>query len=75
MATEVLTLETLDFTIRIGSTPNFSYFDLYIYMLVNNLTKRERMRFVYLIFRLNISIRPGNFYCSNNQYLENALNQ
>ena len=24
------TLETLDFTIRIGSTPNFLYFDLYI---------------------------------------------
>ena len=25
------TLETLDFKIRIGSTPTFSYFDLYIY--------------------------------------------
>ena len=25
------TLETLDFTIRIGSTPTFSYFDLYLY--------------------------------------------
>ena len=25
------TLETLDFTIRIGSTPTFLYFDLYIY--------------------------------------------
>ena len=24
-------LETLDFTIRIGSTPTFSYFDLYLY--------------------------------------------
>ena len=24
-------LETLDFTIRIGSTPTFLYFDLYIY--------------------------------------------
>ena len=23
-------LETLDFTIRIGSTPTFSYFDLYL---------------------------------------------
>ena len=25
------TLETLDFTIRIGSTPTFLYFDLYLY--------------------------------------------
>ena len=25
------TLETLDFTIRIGSTPTFSYFDLRLY--------------------------------------------
>ena len=25
------TLETLDFTIRFGSTPAFSYFDLYLY--------------------------------------------
>ena len=25
------TLETLDYTIRIGSTPTFSYFDLYLY--------------------------------------------
>ena len=25
------TLETLDFTIRIDSTPTFSYFDLYLY--------------------------------------------
>ena len=25
------TLETLDFTIRIGSTTTFSYFDLYVY--------------------------------------------
>ena len=25
------TLETLDFTIRIGTTPAFSYFDLYPY--------------------------------------------
>ena len=25
------TLETLDFTIRIGSTPTFSYFDFYLY--------------------------------------------
>ena len=24
-------LETLDHTIRIGSTPNFLYFDLYLY--------------------------------------------
>ena len=24
-------LETLDYTIRIGSTPTFSYFDLYLY--------------------------------------------
>ena len=24
-------LETLDFTLRIGSTPTFSYFDLYLY--------------------------------------------
>ena len=24
-------LETLDFTIRIGSAPTFSYFDLYLY--------------------------------------------
>ena len=24
-------LETLDYTIRIGSTPTFLYFDLYIY--------------------------------------------
>ena len=24
-------LETLDYTIRIGSTPTFSYFDLYVY--------------------------------------------
>ena len=23
--------ETLDYTIRIGSTPTFSYFDLYLY--------------------------------------------
>ena len=25
------TLETLDYTIRIGSTPTFLYFDLYLY--------------------------------------------
>ena len=25
------TLETLDYTIRIGSTPTFFYFDLYLY--------------------------------------------
>ena len=26
-----LTLDTLDYTIRIGSTPTFLYFDLYLY--------------------------------------------
>ena len=26
-----ITLETLDYTIRIGSTPTFFYFDLYLY--------------------------------------------
>ena len=25
-------LETLDYTIRIGSTPTFLYFDMYMYM-------------------------------------------
>ena len=25
-------LETLDYTIRIGSTPTFLYFDLYLYL-------------------------------------------
>ena len=29
--TEVPKLETLDYTIHIGSTPTFSYFDLYLY--------------------------------------------
>ena len=27
-------LETLDFTIRIGSTPTFFYFDLYLYYVL-----------------------------------------
>ena len=31
------TLETLDFTIRIGSTPTFLYFDLYLYSAYVNL--------------------------------------
>ena len=30
LSDEVPTLETLDFTIRIGSTPTFSYFDMHI---------------------------------------------
>ena len=30
LSDEGLTLETLDFTIRIGSTPTFLYFDLYL---------------------------------------------
>ena len=38
------TLETLDFTIRIGSTPTFLYFDLY-------LNTAYAAHYVYLIFR------------------------
>ena len=33
LSDEVPTLETLHNTIRIGSTPTFLYFDLYIYIL------------------------------------------
>ena len=32
------TLETLDFAIRIGSTPTFSYFDLYLCNIVHNMS-------------------------------------
>ena len=38
------TLETLDFTIRIGSTPTFLYFDLYLYFAYTQYTT-----FVYYI--------------------------
>ena len=31
LSNEGPTLETLDYTIRIGSTPTFLYFDLYLY--------------------------------------------
>ena len=31
------TLETLDFTIRFGSTPTYSYFNLYLYTAIYNL--------------------------------------
>ena len=32
LSDEGLMLETLDYTIRIGSTPTFLYFDLYTYL-------------------------------------------
>ena len=38
-------LETLDYTIRIGSTPTFLYFDLYLY-------SAYAAHFVYLTFPL-----------------------
>ena len=38
-------LETLDYTIRIGSTPTFLYFDLYLY-------SAYAAHFVYYIYRL-----------------------
>ena len=31
LSDEGATLETLDYTVRIGSTPTFLYFDLYLY--------------------------------------------
>ena len=40
-------LETLDYTIRIGSTPTFLYFDLYLY-------STDAAHYVYLNLRLLI---------------------
>ena len=37
LSDEVPTLETLDFTIRIGNTPTFSYFDMHIIKLLRML--------------------------------------
>ena len=41
-------LETLDFTIRIGSTPTFLYFDLYLYSAYA----------VHYVYKLKISFQP-----------------
>ena len=46
-------LETLDYTIRIGSTPTFLYFDLYLYSAYAAL-------FVYIY--IHIVIYPITFY-------------
>ena len=43
-------LETLDHTIRIGSTPTFVYFDLYLYL-------RSTLRFVPHIGLFHIQIK------------------
>ena len=43
-------LETLDYTIRIGSTPTFLYFDLYLYSLYTH----------YVYFKVNISSLSSN---------------
>ena len=38
------TLETLDYTIRIGSTPTFLYFDLYLYSAYGKMISSEKNR-------------------------------
>ena len=43
LSDELPTLETLDFTIRIGSTPTFLYFDLYL-----NTAYTQRTTFFYI---------------------------
>ena len=62
-------LETLDHTIRIGSTPTFLYFDLYEFIIYFELRSQTRLQLTaYLVtkphfavtFRLNIKARFGN---------------
>ena len=47
-------LETLDYTIRIGSTPTFLYFDLYLY-------SAYAAHFVYLTFRIVVTVVMTSF--------------
>ena len=51
-------LETLDHTIRIGSTPTFLYFDLYIYIgqlpyLYQTICKHVPVYFSVLFYKIN----------------------
>ena len=46
-------LETLDYTIRIGSTPTFLYFDLYLY---------SAYAADYVYFNTNVLIKNDIFY-------------
>ena len=45
-------LETLDYTIRIGSTPTFLYFDLYLY-------SAYAAHYVYSLIGTSLKIRTG----------------
>ena len=51
-------LETLDYTIRIGSTPTILYFDLYLYSALNRQSRRSTLRlYIYIntLFWLSFS--------------------
>ena len=68
------TLETLDFTIRIGSTSTFSYFDLYLYsayacstLRLYIITSAKRLCFYLCLFVCLFS--PCLFVCLSPEYL------
>ena len=65
-------LETLDYTIRIGSTPTFLYFDLYLYSayaahFVYILTQMCSQLYKLWIWIESIAIRIGRSHGKNYQ--------
>ena len=65
--------ESLDFTIRIGSTPTFLYFDLYLYSAyaahyvsyTHRLIGRFHAQQKYDVHPVSTSNSPAAFYCRN----------
>ena len=56
-------LETLDFTIRIGSTPNVSYFDLYLYSSCQQTTFITTKVFAWSQIYTWLPLKIANKYC------------
>ena len=54
-------LETLDYTIRIGSTPTFLYFDLYLYSARLKYIQDEKIGFTYPIYT-NLACKGIRFH-------------
>ena len=69
-------LETLDYTIRIGSTPTFLYFDLYLYSAyAAHYVYSSKKKYIYISFANFKRKMPEWFLQYGRRYLQFANNK